>query len=30
MAENLEAYANTWANKFVDINLHPHLVSWLQ
>ncbi len=28
--EDLEAYANTWANKFVDANLHPHLVSWLR
>ncbi len=28
-AEDLEAYANAWADKFVDTNLHPHLASWL-
>jgi hypothetical protein len=26
--EDLEAYANAWANKFVDINLRRHLASW--
>jgi hypothetical protein len=29
MAEDLEAYANVWADKFVDTNLRPHLASWL-
>ncbi len=28
-AEDLEAYVNAWANKFVDTNLCPHLASWL-
>jgi hypothetical protein len=23
MAEDLEAYANAWTDKFVDTNLHP-------
>ncbi len=27
--EDLEAYANAWANKFVDTNLRPHLAFWL-
>ncbi len=26
----MEACANTWADKFVDANLHPHLASWLR
>jgi hypothetical protein len=30
MAKNLEAYANIWADKFVDANLRPQLASWLQ
>jgi hypothetical protein len=29
MVEDLKAYANVWANKFVDTNLRPHFVSWL-
>jgi len=29
-AEDLEAYANVWADKFVDANLCPHLASWLR
>ncbi len=29
-AEDLEAYGNAWADKFVDTNLRPHLASWLQ
>jgi hypothetical protein len=30
MAEDLEAYLNAWADKFLDANLCPHLVSWLR
>jgi hypothetical protein len=30
MAEDLKAYDNVWADKFVDTNLRPHLASWLQ
>ncbi len=30
MAKNLEAFANTWADKFVDTNLRPHLASWFR
>jgi hypothetical protein len=30
MVEDLEACANTWADKFVDANLRPHLASWFQ
>ncbi len=29
MAKDLKAYANVWADKFVDTNLRPHLASWL-
>ncbi|CAM6074878.1 unnamed protein product [Sphagnum tenellum] len=29
-AEDLEAYGNAWADKFVDTNLRPHLASWLR
>ncbi|CAK9278607.1 unnamed protein product [Sphagnum jensenii] len=27
--EDLKAYTNAWADKFVDTNLRPHLASWL-
>ncbi len=30
MVKDLEAYANAWADKFVDANLQPHLASWLR
>jgi hypothetical protein len=29
-AEDLEAYGNAWADKFVDTNLRSCLASWLQ
>jgi hypothetical protein len=28
-AEDLEANANAWADKFINTNLRPHLASWL-
>jgi hypothetical protein len=28
--QDLEAYPDAWADKFVDTNLCLHLVSWLQ
>jgi len=29
-AEDLEAFTNAWADKFVNANLRPHLASWLR